>query len=116
MPINKKYGIIELLNTCDDYIKKTNRRVTIEWALIDGINDTIEQAQQLTKLVRNKLYHVNLIQLNPVKHYQGKPSADENAKAFQKILSDVGVPCTIRLRRGIDISAGCGQLASNAAQ
>ena len=116
MPINKKYGIIELLNTCDDYIKKTNRRVTIEWALIDGINDTIEQAQQLTKLVRNKLYHVNLIQLNPVKHYQGKPSADENAKAFQKILSDAGVPCTIRLRRGIDISAGCGQLASNAAQ
>jgi len=113
MPINKKYGINELMRTCDDYIKTTNRRVTIEWALIDDVNDTSIQAHKLSELVRNKLYHVNLIQLNPVKHYAGMPSADDKAKAFQKILSDAGVPCTIRLRRGIDISAGCGQLASS---
>ena len=113
MPINRKYGISELMSTCDDYINKTNRRVTIEWALIDGVNDTSSQAKKLTKLVRNKLYHVNLIQLNLVKHYQGVPSAEENARSFQKILIDAGVSCTIRLRRGIDISAGCGQLASN---
>jgi 23S rRNA (adenine2503-C2)-methyltransferase len=112
VPINRKYPIADVLNACDSYLEKTNRRITIEWALIAGINDGINQAEKLTHLLAGKLYHVNLIQLNPVKHYAGLPSKDERAINFQDILRQAGIPCTIRLRRGIDIQAGCGQLAS----
>ena len=112
VPINKKYGIKEILGACDDYLEKTNRRVTIEWALIGGINDGTDQAQKLAQLLAGKLYHVNLIRLNPVGHYTGIPSRNDIAIKFQEILHQAGLPCTIRLRRGIDIQAGCGQLAS----
>lgn len=112
VPINKKYPLAELMAACDEYIDKTKRRVTVEWALIAGVNDGPEQAKKLARLLSGKLYHVNLIQLNPVKHYPGMPSELERAAEFQQILNDAGIPCTIRLRRGIDIQAGCGQLAS----
>jgi 23S rRNA (adenine2503-C2)-methyltransferase len=112
VPINTKYPLKEVLEACDEYLEKTNRRITIEWALIAGINDGPEQAEKLIQLLAGKLYHVNLIQLNPVGHFAGLPSKDENAAKFQDILRQGGLPCTIRLRRGIDIQAGCGQLAS----
>ena len=112
VPVNSKYNISALMAACDEYLEMTNRRITIEWALIDGVNDSIKQAHKLTDLIRGKLFHVNLIQLNPVEHYSGKPSQDESARKFQKIIEAAGIPCTIRLRRGIDIQAGCGQLAS----
>lgn len=111
VPINRKYPILELMAACRQYIQKTNRRITFEWALIDGVNDTADQARKLSKLVEGMLVHVNLIQLNPVAHYGGKPAEEEKAHIFQKILADEGIGCTIRLRRGIDIQAGCGQLA-----
>jgi 23S rRNA (adenine2503-C2)-methyltransferase len=111
VPINRKYPILELMAACRQYIQKTNRRITFEWALIDGVNDTTDQARKLSKLVEGMLAHVNLIQLNPVAHYGGKPAKDDQARKFQKILADAGITCTIRLRRGIDIQAGCGQLA-----
>lgn len=111
VPINRKYPILELMAACRQYIQKTNRRITFEWALIDGVNDTADQARKLSKLVDGMLVHVNLIQLNPVAHYGGKPAEEEKAHIFQKILADEGIGCTIRLRRGIDIQAGCGQLA-----
>jgi 23S rRNA (adenine2503-C2)-methyltransferase len=111
VPINHKYPILELMAACRQYIQKTNRRITFEWALIDGVNDTTDQARKLSKLVEGMLAHVNLIQLNPVAHYGGKPAKDDQARKFQKILADAGITCTIRLRRGIDIQAGCGQLA-----
>jgi len=114
VPINSKFSISELMTTCDEYLEITKRRITIEWALIDGVNDTPEQARKLVDLIRGKLYHVNLIQLNPVDHFSGKPALDISAKNFQKIVEGSGIPCTIRLRRGIDIQAGCGQLASEA--
>jgi 23S rRNA (adenine2503-C2)-methyltransferase len=94
------------------YIQRTNRRITFEWALIDRVNDTADQARKLSNLVKGMLAHVNLIQLNPVAHYGGKPAEEDKALKFQKILTDAGIACTIRLRRGIDIQAGCGQLAS----
>jgi 23S rRNA (adenine2503-C2)-methyltransferase len=72
----------------------------------------LEQARKLAKLLMGKLYHVNLIQLNPVDHYPGLPSKDDKAARFQQVLLQAGLPCTIRVRRGIDIQAGCGQLAS----
>ena len=112
IPINSKYPISELMRVCDEYISKTRRRITIEWALIDGLNDTDEQARKLAKLISGKLYHVNLIQLNPVEHYSGSPATDQRTNEFQQILTRAGIATTIRLRRGVDISAGCGQLAS----
>jgi 23S rRNA (adenine2503-C2)-methyltransferase len=112
VPINQKYPISELMEACRKYIQITNRRITFEWALIEGVNDTGEQAQKLFSLIDGMLAHVNIIQLNPVSHYSGKPAARKNALKFQKILTDSGIACTIRLRRGIDIQAGCGQLAS----
>jgi 23S rRNA (adenine2503-C2)-methyltransferase len=112
VPVNSKYNISALMAACDEYLEVTNRRITIEWALIDGVNDSTKQAHKLADLIRGKLFHVNLIQLNPVEHYSGKPSQDESARKFQKIIEAAGIPCTIRLRRGIDIQAGCGQLAS----
>lgn len=112
VPINRKYPLTELIAVCRQYIQKTNRRITFEWALIDGVNDTEEQALKLSNLVGDMLAHVNIIQLNPVPHYGGKPAEEEKAHKFKKILTDSGISCTIRLRRGIDIQAGCGQLAS----
>jgi 23S rRNA (adenine2503-C2)-methyltransferase len=112
IPINQKYPISELMRVCDKYLSKTRRRITIEWALIDGINDSDEQARKLVDLIGGKLFHVNLIQLNPVKHYSGSPATDQRTKDFQQVLTQAGISTTIRLRRGIDISAGCGQLAS----
>jgi 23S rRNA (adenine2503-C2)-methyltransferase len=116
IPTSKKYPLDILMAACDDYLEKTNRRLTIEWALIDGVNDSDEQARKLVQWIEGKLYHVNLIQLNPVKGYPGLPSGDEKAVKFQQILHQAGIPCSIRLRRGIDIEAGCGQLASNSAK
>ena len=113
VPINTKYNISALMGACDSYLKTNGRRITIEWALIDGVNDTVEQARKLIDLIKGKLFHVNLIQLNPVDHYSGKPAMDQSARRFQKSIEAAGIPCTIRLRRGIDIQAGCGQLASN---
>jgi 23S rRNA (adenine2503-C2)-methyltransferase len=112
LPINRQYPIPELMRACDLYLRATKRRITIEWALIAGVNDSPEQARKLTDLLAGKLYHVNLIQLNPVDHYGGAPAGDKQALGFQQILTSAGIPCTMRLRRGIDIQAGCGQLAS----
>jgi len=112
VPINSKYNLTALMSACDEYLETTSRRITIEWALIDGVNDTVEQARKLVTLIKGKLFHVNLIQLNPVDQYSGKPAPDVSAAKFQKIVQAAGLPCTIRLRRGIDIQAGCGQLAS----
>ena len=114
LPVNKKYPISYLMDACDSYLHETNRRITIEWALIEGVNDSRDQAEKLVQLLKGKLFHVNLIQLNPVEHYQGQPSRDQAAADFRDVLLQAGIPCTIRLRRGIDIQAGCGQLASKA--
>lgn len=111
IPINRKYPLAELMAAVRAYIKATNRRVTFEWALINGINDTIKQAQKLAALTKGMLVHINLIPLNPTKDYHGKASARDRTERFYDTLQKIGVSCTIRLRRGIDIQAGCGQLA-----
>jgi 23S rRNA (adenine2503-C2)-methyltransferase len=100
------------MDACQEYINSTHRRVTIEWALIAGVNDSIDQADKLISWIGGKLFHVNLIQLNPVEHYQKSPSEDDQTLAFQTHLQSAGIACSIRSRRGIDIQAGCGQLAS----
>ena len=115
MPVNKRYPIDELLKACHEYVEATGRRITFEWALINGVNDTPEQAEKLAKLLKGLICHVNAIPLNPTTGYAGKPTSREHAAAFKKILEQRGIPCTIRMRRGIDIQAGCGQLASRSA-
>jgi 23S rRNA (adenine2503-C2)-methyltransferase len=111
LPINKKYPIGNLLEACRHYVDKTHRRITFEWALIYDVNDSPEQAQKLAQLLKGLLCHVNVIPLNPTHGYSGKATTRERAIEFQQILNQAGIPCTIRIRRGIDIQAGCGQLA-----
>jgi 23S rRNA (adenine2503-C2)-methyltransferase len=112
MPINRKYPVEVLMNAVREYLEMTNRRVTFEWALIAGVNDSLEQAHKLADWLEDMLAHVNLIPLNPTRNYAGVPTADDQARRFQEVLISRGIPCTIRLRRGIEIQAGCGQLAS----
>jgi len=113
LPINKKYPIEEVLAACRDYVQLTRRRVTFEWALINGVNDTPEQSQKLAGLLRGLLCHVNAIPLNPTTGYSGEATSIPRAAAFKATLERAGIPCTIRMRRGIDIQAGCGQLAGS---
>ncbi|MBN2391140.1 MAG: 23S rRNA (adenine(2503)-C(2))-methyltransferase RlmN [Anaerolineae bacterium] len=115
MPINRKHNLNELFAAISDYLTKTNRRVTLEWVLIDGVNDTLEQAEALAARTAGMLVHVNLIPLNPTADYSGQPSSDEHIETFTQILERRHVPFTLRLRRGIDIQAGCGQLRARMA-
>ena len=112
LPINRKYPLPELMAALREYADENRRRITFEWALIHGVNDTAEQAQKLARLIRGLLAHVNLIQLNPTQGFDGLATSRQRAEAFQSALTKRGIVCTIRVRRGIDIQAGCGQLAS----
>ena len=111
MPVNKKYAIQDVLDACRYYLDKTNRRITFEWALIAGKNDDEATAQKLASLLKGLLCHVNAIPLNPTSQSIYQASSKDQTIKFQQILNKNGIPCTIRLRRGIDIQAGCGQLA-----
>jgi 23S rRNA (adenine2503-C2)-methyltransferase len=110
VPVNHRYPIAEVLAAVKDYIANTHRRVTFEVALMNGINDTPALARQLAGLLKGVLCHVNLIPLNPIAESPYQPSSPENAATFQKILEVNRIPATVRMRRGIDIDAGCGQL------
>ncbi|MCI0554708.1 MAG: 23S rRNA (adenine(2503)-C(2))-methyltransferase RlmN [Anaerolineae bacterium] len=111
LPINKKYKIGEVIDACHYYVAQTHRRITFEWALINGVNDTPEVAQKLAARLKGLLCHVNAIPLNPTLGYSGQATSRERAAVFKESLEQAGIPCTIRMRRGIDIQAGCGQLA-----
>ena len=111
LPVNERYPIRELIQACRDYVETTRRRVTFEWALIRDVNDSADQAARLAKLLDGLLCHVNIIPLNPTQKYSGQGSTSERAREFHQILEQNGIPCSTRLRRGIDIHAGCGQLA-----
>lgn len=110
MPVNKKYPIEELLESCRYYIKKTNRRISFEYTLIGGVNDTEDEAKKLIKLISGMLCHVNLIPVNAVKETGFTQGTRKNIENFQKILENSGISATIRREMGADISAACGQL------
>jgi 23S rRNA (adenine2503-C2)-methyltransferase len=112
LPVNRKYPIDELMMACREYIEKTGRRLTFEWALIQDVNDSPETARELGHLIKGMLCHVNVIPLNPTRKYSGHATTHLRAEAFKAELDKIGIPCTIRVRRGIDIQAGCGQLAT----
>jgi 23S rRNA (adenine2503-C2)-methyltransferase len=112
LPVNRRYPLRELIGACHEYVHKTGRRVSFEWTLIEGQNDTPEQAHALGKLLRGLNCHINAIPLNPTPGYGGDPSAVRRTDEFRKILEGYGISMTVRVRRGIDINAGCGQLKS----
>lgn len=113
MPVNKRYKIDDVIDACRYYVAQTGRRVTFEWALIQGINDTPEVARKLAARLKGLLCHVNAIPLNPTAGYEGRATDRQRALDFKAVLEQAGIPCTIRMRRGIDIQAGCGQLAGS---
>lgn len=110
VPVNHRYPLEGLLNACRGYIERTHRRVTFEIALSAGVNDSIEQAEEVGERLSDLLCHVNLIPLNPTADTSFRPSSRERIDAFAKALKKTGIPVTVRLGRGIDIQAGCGQL------
>lgn len=112
LPINKKFPLGELMDACRQYVDLTHRRISFEWALINDVNDSLEQAMKLAGLLKGLLCHVNIIPLNPTQGYSGSATSRERAKKFQSVLETKGIPCTIRVRRGIEIQAGCGQLVT----
>jgi len=110
MPINKVYNIKKLINSCKEYIKSTNRRITFEYALIKGVNDSRENAYELSHLLKGMLCHVNLIPLNKVKERDYISSEENTVVMFRNILIKNGIDVTIRRELGSDIQAACGQL------
>jgi len=113
MPVNQKHNISKLLEACRYYVDQTGRRVTFEWALIAGVNDTEEVARRLASRLKGLMCHVNAIPLNPTTGFHGQATSRQSADKFKETLEQAGIPCTIRMRRGIDIQAGCGQLAGS---
>jgi len=110
LPINRTYPIDRLLAACRAYGERTRRRITFEVALIDGVNDAPSHATRLAERLRGMRSHVNLIPFNPVPDSEWKPSPAEQVNSFAEILRERSIPVTVRVRRGVEIQAGCGQL------
>ena len=113
MPGVKKYSLLHLYDVMGEYVDKTGRRPTYEYALIKGVNDTEEELASLCDFCRSNLAHVNLIQLNNVRGSKFQPTSEARAQEFVRRLASVGVEATIRNSRGSDIDAACGQLRQN---
>ena len=110
MPVNNTYPINELIKACKEYIKKTNRRISFEYALAKDNNDNLEDAKKLVKLLKGMLCHVNLIPINKIENGKYDKSSNENIMKFRDYLNDHGIVATIRRELGSDIDAACGQL------
>ena len=110
MPVNKAYPVEELLDACRKYYEITGRRISFEYAMIDGVNDTVEAARELISRLKGMSAHVNLIPLNHVEESPLKPSTKQAVARFQALLEDAGIPATVRRSLGGDIDASCGQL------
>ncbi len=113
MPVNRRYNVQTLLAACKRYFEKTGRRISFEYAMICGVNDTPEMAKLLASRLRGIAAHVNLIPLNDIPESPLKPSYPEVVQTFQKILEQHGIPATVRRTLGSDINASCGQLRRN---
>ncbi len=110
MPVNKKYNIDKLIEACRYYVNKTNRRITYEYSLIKDINDDLEAAESLGKLLKGQLCHVNLIPMNSVEGKEFEKPGKEKVAKFKSVLDKYGIETTIRRELGTDIDAACGQL------
>jgi 23S rRNA (adenine2503-C2)-methyltransferase len=110
MPVNERYPLAEVVAECRRYVEKRGRKVFIEYVMLAGVNDSVEQARQLVALLDPKLFKVNLIPYNPTGMYDG--SSRKAIEAFKAVLDRGRLPATVRLTRGRDIAAACGQLAA----
>jgi 23S rRNA (adenine2503-C2)-methyltransferase len=113
MPVNDRYPLSEVLAACDRYRAKRRRKVFVEYVMLDGVNDHPEHARELAALLDPRIYKINLIPYNPTGAYDG--SSPERIETFRAVLHEHRVPATVRLTRGRDIDAACGQLAAKAA-
>jgi 23S rRNA (adenine2503-C2)-methyltransferase len=113
VPINRRYPLDMLAGACADYVAASGRRLSIEWAMIDGVNDRESDAAELAAFARPLGAHVNLIPLNPTPGYPVVGSSQEHVRRFRDHLSALGVNATIRVTRGAEIDAACGQLAAS---
>jgi 23S rRNA (adenine2503-C2)-methyltransferase len=113
IPTAHRYPLPDIIAACRDYVEKTHRRVTFEYCLMDRVNDSPEQARALAHLLRDMNCHVNLIPVNPTPDNSIRRPARSRTLAFQRELADRGVPCTVRVEKGVEISAACGQLRGN---
>jgi 23S rRNA (adenine2503-C2)-methyltransferase len=112
VPVNRRWPLDELLDACREYTALKRQRVLVAWTLIRDVNDDAAKAHALAALLRGLDVQVNLIPLNPIDGYAGALPDGERVVAFQRILKEAGIPATVRQRRGIDVAAGCGQLAT----
>jgi 23S rRNA (adenine2503-C2)-methyltransferase len=110
VPINRTYPLSKLITACRNYIDKTHRRLTFEIALIEDVNDSINDAQKVANLLADLACHVNLIPLNPIPELTFRPSPRQRVDSFARKLMDAGISTTVRVERGVSIAAGCGQL------
>ncbi len=110
MPVNRRWPIRELLEAANYYVERTHRRVSYEYTLMAGVNDSDELADELARLLHGRLCHVNLIPLNPTEDPALHASSTQRALAFERHLREAGIAATIRVNRGRDILAACGQL------
>ena len=116
MPVNRKYSIDKLIEACKIYTKETGRRITFEYAMISGVNDSAEKAKELGRLIKGMLCHVNLIPVNNVEGTGFIRSGRKTIEKFIEVLSSYGVEATVRRELGSDISAACGQLRRSAVE
>ena len=110
VPINRRYDLATLAQACDDYVAATRRRLSFEWALIDGVNDRTSDAEELAAYARARRAHINLIPLNPTPGYPTRGTPPDAVRAFRDRLAALGANVTVRQNRGTDIDAACGQL------
>jgi 23S rRNA (adenine2503-C2)-methyltransferase len=111
MPMNRKFPIVELMRALREYPLPMRRRITIEYTLMNGVNDGEAEARELVQLLRGLRVKVNLIPMNPISASELKAPSGARVAAFQRVLSESGVSCFVRTRRGDEVSAACGQLA-----
>ena len=112
MPVNKAYPVKELIAACKQYAKKTKRAITFEYILIKGVNASLQEAEELGRLLKGMLCKVNLIPYNPIEEFPHEAPTYKEVVAFQKVLESYGVRTTVRFSKGQDIQAACGQLRS----
>ncbi|MGP0030716.1 MAG: 23S rRNA (adenine(2503)-C(2))-methyltransferase RlmN [Acidimicrobiales bacterium] len=114
VPVNKRYPLAELSSACAAYVEATGRRLSIEWAMIHDVNDQPGDARELSQFARPLGAHVNLIPLNPTPGYAVRGTSGAGVRRFRDLLEDLGVNATVRVTRGAEIDAACGQLAATA--
>ena len=114
IPSAKNYHIKNIINDCREFVRKTGRRVSFEYLMLNGVNDKLEHADELSNLIKGFQCHVNLIQYNQIEEVEFKQTPSKNAQEFQSRLSNNGINVSFRRSRGSDRNAACGQLRQNA--